>query len=313
MHRRRVDGRRQDSAPPELALPDEHVEKKSHRRRHRKQQDSAPPELALTSGGIEPFPLMLQERRPVLLPRISTDHVSDRRPTMTDFLSERGDHRMSAEDQEQNLAQTIKEFIVRYTREAVPEFVTFIVDGFERAQRKSDQEEQRDALERMLRLRLLNQETFKYITHGAQSPQEAMLMFEQAGEFVQGQTGAIYKIKCRVMDETLLIIRRFIYPDIPDEAVAELEEYIDNLLLPLSNALVDVVFELLRDDTFAPTGCCGCCKKLSSDDKRLIAGGAIQMTGAILGKVFGSGFEQGANIVAQGICGSIQRSRSNED
>jgi hypothetical protein len=38
------------------------------------------------------------------------------------------------------------------------------------------------------------------------------------------------------MDEMLFIIQRFIFPEIPDEAIEQLEEYIDSLLILLGDA-----------------------------------------------------------------------------
>jgi hypothetical protein len=273
-------------------------------------QNSARPELASSEKRLESFPAFRSESRSTASDQsLIRDLRSSRRPTMTDFLFQRGNGRMSAEAQERNLARTIREHIIRCTQEASPAFVRFVVDGFAKAHRKRSEEERHATLERMLNLRLMDRERFMYVTRGDRPPQEAMALYEHAGECVQGESGVIKQIKDRVMDETLLIIQRFIYPEIPNEAIEQLEEYIDSLLIPLGDALVDVVFELLGNDDFISVGCCGCCKKLSREDKQLLVGAAVQIIGSVLGRIF-PGVEQGANVVAQVIYGSIQQSCS---
>jgi hypothetical protein len=125
-------------------------------------QNSARPEFALPEERTESFPVFPAESRSVILDRLlvlprsivsdqrpSKDADSSRRPTMTDLLVQRGEHRMSAEGQERNRGQTIREFIIRCPQEVAPAFVRFVVDGFAKAHCTNTEEERHAALERM--------------------------------------------------------------------------------------------------------------------------------------------------------------------
>jgi hypothetical protein len=278
------------------------VQPPPHRRRaKRRRQCSAPPERS----ECPELPLGVRH-----CPSHPDSQLAERRDTITGLFNEFDGQKISTRRLEQNLAREIKSLITYYVTNAMSIFVQFVTKGCEEALNKY-QNNPEDAMADLLKLRLMNEQTFRYVVQQSSRPShEALALYQHAGQCVQGNDGVINKIKFKVMNRILSIVR-MLYPDIPEEVVEQLEEYIDSLLIPLGDALVDVVFELLEDDAFAPAGCCGCCKKLSKKDRRRIALGAAQMVGAVLGRIFGQGFEDGVNLVARGICGAVQRSPSN--
>ncbi|MDR1303186.1 MAG: hypothetical protein LBJ81_01035 [Puniceicoccales bacterium] len=272
--------RPQKSAPPELALQGE---EKHHRRHHIRRQDLAPSELDLT-----------------------------RKATVTGFFDKTAGHEMSSGDKTRNLSRRINGCIMTYMQEATPAFVKFVVETFAKAHCKKNEDKKSKVVLKMLRLRIADPDMYAIITRSGQFSPEVLLKLEQAKKCVYGERGVIKQIKDRVMDETLGIIRDFICPDISEEAIEQLEAYVDAQLISLSRALVDVVFELLRSDTFVPTGCCGWCRGLSSKEKRSLTGAVVQIVGGVLGTIF-PGVEQGANTIARVICGGISGARSDGD
>ncbi|MDR2371583.1 MAG: hypothetical protein LBD60_00315 [Puniceicoccales bacterium] len=233
-------------------------------------------------------------------------HSLSRNPTLTGVFSRLdNDDLRSTGQQEQGLARAIPILIKKHFWDALPAFVDLTLTGFKRAIKEGGVNE--CSLEELFTLSLMDSDTFQYVTRDRRPPRESVAIYGFATDAIMGRDGIINRIKRNIMDEILMIIQLLITPNIPDEVIEQLEAYVDHLLRGICPDLKRAIFEILRSDEVAEvaTSCCGWCRKLTKENKKNLTMGICHMLGAMLGRIFGDGFEHGADELAQGICGII--------
>ncbi|MDR2812655.1 MAG: hypothetical protein LBB05_02630 [Puniceicoccales bacterium] len=228
-----------------------------------------------------------------------------RRPTITGTLSQLdSSDLLPIMQQERGLARIIPILVQKYFFDALPAFVDLTVTGFRQIIRNGSISE--CSLEEYFTFSLIEPDTFQYVTRDQRPPRESVAIYGYATDAVMGRDGIINRVKRNIMDEILMILQFFIMHNIPDELIAQLENYVDHVLGQIVPALKQAMFEILRDIVAEmATGCCSWCKKLSKEDKKNLTRGICHMLGGVLGRIFGEGFELGADELANGICGII--------
>jgi hypothetical protein len=234
----------------------------------------------------------------------STTGMRGRRPTITGVLSQLEDV-LPIGQQERGLAQMIPILIKKHFSDALPAFVGLTTEGFKHTVQEKGINE--CSLEEFFTFSLVDPDTFQYVTRDQRPRRESIAIYGYATDAIMGRDGIINRIKRNIMDEVLMIIQLLITPNLPDEVVLQLEQYIDHLLGQIVPSLKRAMFEILRSDMVAEvaTGCCGWCKMLKKEDKENLTRGICHMLGAMLGRIFGEGFEHGADELASGICSII--------
>ncbi|MDR0417886.1 MAG: hypothetical protein LBH08_00415 [Puniceicoccales bacterium] len=214
-------------------------------------------------------------------------------------------HQISSEQQERGLAEIIFILLGRNMFAALPEFTKLLMAGIKKMLREGCVNE--GSFQEFFMLALRNPQTFEYVTHTGRSAREALAMYTFVADAVTEQDGIINLVKCNVMNDIIMIIQHLIVPDIPEEVIMRLENFIDQQMDEITPILIQTMFTVLQSDGVAEiaTGCCGWCKKLKPEDKQNLAKGICHTLGVVLGRFLGTGIESAADELANGICGLI--------
>ncbi|MDR1366914.1 MAG: hypothetical protein LBJ13_03360 [Puniceicoccales bacterium] len=284
---------------------------------HARGADEGPSDEGPPSYGEAHFPHWHQGLPPRLISS-SASHDSlllptqldgrlQRHPTVTGVLSELpGSGSRTAVQQERGLAQMIPILIKKHFFDALPDFIRLTVTGFEQALENGGVDE--CSLAEFFDLSLVDPDTFAYITRDQRPPRQSVAIYGYATDAIMRRDGIINRIKRNIIDEILMIIQLLITPDLPDEVIAQLENYIDHLLAQIVPPLNRAMFEVLQSEMAAEiaTRCCfGWCRKLKKEDKQNLVRGILHVLGGVLGGIFGEVVTHGADEIATGICGII--------
>ncbi|MDR1907063.1 MAG: hypothetical protein LBQ03_02505 [Puniceicoccales bacterium] len=276
-----------------------------HIRSARQAPDHASERIPLSAS--RDFPLAASQETFIILPKDFEPMIPRlrRKATISGVLGNLNESDLiPLEQQERGLAQMIPILIKKHFFDALPAFVDLTVIGFKRTLRERGINE--CSLEELFTFSLVHPDTFQYVTRDQRPPRESVAIYGYATDAIMGQDGIINRIKRNIMDEILMVIQLLIAPNIPDEVGVQLEQYVDHLLLRIIPPLKQAMFEILRSDLVTEVAtCCGWCRKLKKENKESLTRGICHMLGAVFGRLFGAGFEQGADELANGICGII--------